>query len=89
MPKHAKKKVKKPVRAVSKKKKAVKAKVKTKVKAKVDKTALYTQKIKVAEIIRSDRYVVLDAKNHLIGQLRRDFVVQGMGLGHDGLSLRA
>jgi Family of unknown function (DUF6492) len=37
----------------------------------------YTQqalKINVAEIIRSERYVVLDAKNHMIKQLRREFL---------------
>lgn len=37
----------------------------------------YTQqalKINVAEIIRSERYVVLDAKNHMIRQLRREFL---------------
>jgi len=37
----------------------------------------YTQqalKINVAEIIRSERYVVLDAKNHMIRQLGREFL---------------
>jgi Family of unknown function (DUF6492) len=37
----------------------------------------YTQqvlKIKVAETIRSERYVVLDAKNHMIKQLGREFL---------------
>jgi hypothetical protein len=37
----------------------------------------YTQqvlKIKVAETIRSDRYVVLDAKSHLIRRLGREFL---------------
>lgn len=31
-------------------------------------------KIKVSEVIRSERYVLLDAKNHLIRPLKRDFL---------------
>jgi hypothetical protein len=31
-------------------------------------------KIRVSEIIRSERYVLLDAKNHLISPLKRDFL---------------
>jgi hypothetical protein len=37
-------------------------------------------KIKVADVIRSERYVVLDAKNHLISKLRRDFLETQTGV---------
>ena len=37
-------------------------------------------KIKVAEVIRSQRYVLLDAKNHLISQLRSGFLETAAGL---------
>jgi hypothetical protein len=37
-------------------------------------------KIAVAEVIRSERYVLLDAKNHLISQLERDFLETRAGL---------
>ncbi len=37
-------------------------------------------KIKTAEVIRSERYVLLDAKNHLISQLARDFLETEAGL---------
>jgi Family of unknown function (DUF6492) len=36
-------------------------------------------KIKVSEIVGSDRYVLLDAKNHLINPLNRDFLEIGTG----------
>ena len=42
-----------------------------------DKGGWWTQqllKIRVSEIIRSERYVLLDSKNHLISPLRRDFL---------------
>ncbi len=37
-------------------------------------------KIKVAEIVQAERYVLLDAKNHLISQLGRDFLETADGL---------
>jgi hypothetical protein len=36
-------------------------------------------KIKVAEIVRSDRYVLLDAKNHLVSPLGREFLESSTG----------
>jgi hypothetical protein len=37
-------------------------------------------KIKAAEVVRSECYVLLDAKNHLIGRLDRDFLETAAGL---------
>jgi hypothetical protein len=37
-------------------------------------------KIKVAEVVRSERYVLLDAKNHLVKQLGRGFLETADGL---------
>jgi hypothetical protein len=49
----------------------------------VDAGGWWTQqvlKIKIAELIRSERYVLLDAKNHLISQLGLDFLETAAGL---------